>query len=46
MHFNRLFDTIIRWRDFRLKLFVQGIVVGLLASTLVLLFRFTLEKAD
>jgi H+/Cl- antiporter ClcA len=42
---NRIFDAIINWRDFRFKLFIQGIVVGLFASTLVVLFRFILEKS-
>lgn len=46
MHLNRIFDTLINWRNFRLKLFVQGIVVGLFAGTLVSLFRFILEKSD
>ncbi len=46
MHSSRIFDTLINWRNFRLKLFVQGIVVGLFASTLVVLFRFILERSD
>ena len=46
MHLNKIFNTIINWRDFRLKLFAQGIVVGIFASTLVVLFRFILEKSD
>ncbi len=46
VHSNRIFNTLINWRNFRLKLFVQGIVVGILASTLVVLFRFILEKSD
>lgn len=43
MH-HSIFNTITKWRNFRLKLFVQGIVVGIFASTLVVLFRFILEK--
>jgi len=46
VHLNKIFNTLINWRDFRLKLFVQGIVDGILASTLVVLFRLILEKSD
>lgn len=46
MHHNRIFNTFINWRNFRLKLFVQGIVVGIFASTLVVSFRWILEKSD
>lgn len=46
MQLNRIFDILINWRNFRLKLFAQGIVVGLFAGTLVVLFRFILEQSD
>lgn len=36
----------VHWRDFRLKIFLEGIVIGLLAGTLVVAFRFSLEKAE
>lgn len=46
MDLNRIFNTFINWQNFRLKLFVQGIVVGIFASTLVVLFRWILEKSE
>lgn len=46
MQLTHIFDTLINWRNFRLKLFVQGIVVGLFAGTLVVLFRFILQQSE
>ncbi len=46
MHLSRIFNTLINWRNFRLKLFVQGIVVGVFASTLIVLFRLILEQSE
>lgn len=34
------------WWDFRLKLFVEGILCGLIAGLLVVVFRVAIEKAD
>lgn len=41
-----IYDILLHWRDFRLKLFFEGIVIGLLAGTVVVLFRFLLEHAE
>jgi len=46
VHHHKIFNPLINWRNFRLKLFVQGIVVGIFAGTMVVLFRYILEKAD
>jgi len=46
VHHHKIFDALINWRNFRLKLFVQGIVVGIFAGTMVVFFRYILEKAD
>jgi H+/Cl- antiporter ClcA len=46
MELNNILAAIINWRNFRLKIFFQGIVVGIFASILVVMFRFVLEKAD
>lgn len=35
-----------RWLDFRLKLFFEGILVGLVAGLVVVLYRYVLDKAD
>ncbi|NLW91996.1 MAG: ClC family H(+)/Cl(-) exchange transporter [Syntrophomonadaceae bacterium] len=46
MQHHKIFNPLINWRNFRLKLFVQGIVVGIFAGTIVVIFRYILEKAD
>lgn len=46
MPLNKVFNAIINWRNFRLKLFFQGIMVGIFAGMLVVLFRYILEKSD
>ncbi|MDR3563727.1 MAG: H(+)/Cl(-) exchange transporter ClcA [Negativicutes bacterium] len=38
--------ALLKWRDFRLKLFVEGIVVGLIAGAIVVAFRYALESAE
>ncbi|MEN6348846.1 MAG: ClC family H(+)/Cl(-) exchange transporter [Syntrophomonas sp.] len=43
---SKVLKGLINWRDFRLKLFAQGILVGIFAGTLVVFFRFILEKAE
>lgn len=45
MHSNHIFEILVNWRNFRLKLFLQGIVVGLFAGTVVVLFRLILEQS-
>lgn len=37
---------IIHWRDFKFKIFLEGIMVGLLSGLVVVTFRLVLEKAD
>ncbi|HZW82021.1 MAG TPA: H(+)/Cl(-) exchange transporter ClcA [Candidatus Deferrimicrobium sp.] len=37
---------IFHWRDFRLQVFVEGIIVGLFAGIVSVAFRYLLEKAD
>lgn len=37
---------LIRWRDFRLKVFLEGIMIGFLVGLQIVLFRYLLEKAD
>lgn len=42
---NNTSSTLFHWHDFRLKLVFEGIAVGLIAGLLVVLYRFSLEKA-
>ncbi|HEX2924975.1 MAG TPA: H(+)/Cl(-) exchange transporter ClcA [Ruminiclostridium sp.] len=42
---NNTKDTLFHWHDFRLKLVFEGIAVGLIAGLLVVLYRYSLEKA-
>jgi len=41
-----VFRALLKWRSFRLKIFVEGVVVGLLAGVVVLMFRYSLEQAE
>ncbi|TEB07123.1 H(+)/Cl(-) exchange transporter ClcA [Pelotomaculum schinkii] len=38
--------ALIQWKSFRLKIFFEGILVGLFAGILVVAFRYLLEKAE
>lgn len=38
--------SLIQWRDFRLKLFVEGTVVGVFVGFTIVAFRYFLEKAE
>lgn len=41
-----LYHPILHWRDFRLKVFIEGIGVGVIAGIIVVIFRLLLEQAD
>jgi H+/Cl- antiporter ClcA len=43
---NNAHTAYVHWKDFRLKIFFEGIIIGLLAGLLVVAFRYTLEKAE
>jgi len=43
---NEVHHSLLQWRDFRLKLFVEGILIGLIAGAIVVAFRFALESAE
>lgn len=43
---QELYHPVIHGHGFRLRIFIEGIIVGLLAGTIVVVFRFLLEKAD
>jgi len=39
-------NILLNWRSFKLRLFLRGILVGLFAGSIVVFFRYCLEKAD
>lgn len=39
------YNTLFHWHSFRLKLVIEGILIGILTGLLIVLYRFTLEKA-
>ncbi|MBU2703540.1 H+/Cl- antiporter ClcA [Sporomusaceae bacterium BoRhaA] len=39
-------QALLGWRSFRIQLFMEGTVIGLLAGFIVVLFRFALENAE
>lgn len=43
---QNILHILTNWRNFKLRLFVRGILVGLAAGTIVVLFRFTLQRMD
>lgn len=43
---QELYHPVIHWRDFRLKIFIEGIMIGIVSGSIVVAFRFILEKAE
>lgn len=43
---NDTFNTLSHWHNFRVKLMVQGIIVGVFSSLLIVAYRIVLEKAE
>ena len=43
---GKVYSSLIHWRNFRLKIFGEGIVIGLLAGVVVVLFRYLLEQGE
>ncbi len=43
---HNTYNTIYHWQNFRLKLIIEGIIIGLLTGSLIVAYRITLEKAD
>jgi len=43
---NSIYKTLMSWRDFKQKIIVEGLVVGLLAGAVAALYRFIIKEAD
>ncbi|KGK90071.1 chloride channel protein [Desulfosporosinus sp. HMP52] len=43
---GKTFDGLIHWRDFKLKLFFEGIIIGLFSGIIIVAFRYGLEQAE
>lgn len=43
---KELYHPVIYWSNFKLKIFAEGIIVGILSGSVVVAFRFILEKAE
>ncbi|GIM27591.1 chloride ion channel protein [Clostridium polyendosporum] len=43
---HNTYNTIYHWQSFRLKLIIEGIIVGALTGLLIVSYRITLEEAD
>ncbi len=41
-----VYHDLFHWKDFRLKIFIEGILIGLLSGILIVLFRAALELMD
>ncbi|VBB07832.1 chloride channel voltage gated [Lucifera butyrica] len=46
MEIRKVHHALLHWRNFRLKLFAEGIITGLIGGLTVVLFRFALEAAE
>lgn len=43
---KELYHPIIHWRDFKMKIFIEGIMVGIFSGSIIVAFRYVLEKAE
>ncbi|WP_160670985.1 ClC family H(+)/Cl(-) exchange transporter [Clostridium sp. C8-1-8] len=43
---NNAYNTISHWQDFKIKIMLEGIIVGIFSGLLVVLYRIALEKAE
>lgn len=43
---GKTFHHLIHWRDFKLKVFFEGIIVGLFSGLIIVAFRYSLERAE
>lgn len=43
---GKTFDHLIHWRDFKLKVFFEGILIGLFSGLIIVAFRYSLERAE
>lgn len=43
---SKVYFSLIHWREFRLQVFWEGILIGLLAGAVVVLFRYLLEQGE
>lgn len=43
---SKVYNAIIRWRDFRFRIFGEGILVGIIVGCVISSFRWALEKAE
>lgn len=44
--FSKVYHAVARWQDFRLKLFWEGVLIGLAAGAVIVAFRYLLELAE
>ena len=43
---TKTFHHMIHWRDFKLKVFFEGIIIGLFSGLIIVAFRYCLERAE
>lgn len=43
---TKTFHHLIHWRDFKLKVFFEGIIIGLFSGLIIVAFRYSLERAE
>lgn len=43
---NKTFHHLTHWQDFKLKVFFEGIIIGLFSGLIIVAFRYSLERAE
>ncbi|GFP77421.1 ClC family H(+)/Cl(-) exchange transporter [Clostridium fungisolvens] len=43
---NNAYNTISHWQDFKIKIMLEGIIVGIFSGLLIVFYRLALEKAE
>jgi H+/Cl- antiporter ClcA len=45
-HSKNIYHDLFHWKDFRLKIFIEGTIIGFFAGVLIVLFRYALELIE
>ncbi|MDT8899737.1 H(+)/Cl(-) exchange transporter ClcA [Anaeroselena agilis] len=43
---SKVYHSLVHWHNFRLKVFLEGIVIGIIAGIITVLFRYSIEQGE
>jgi hypothetical protein len=43
---SKVYSSLVHWRSFQFKVFIEGIGIGLIAGIITVLFRYLIEQAE